>query len=257
MSLWNDIKGNATWDFIKAAASALGIAAVPVSVLALIRAWLLQPLTVGNAVAFWGLFAIAFISIWIRMRRLTPLDPRLEGASQRADGIGYKKPGHDIAIVIPFLNRSRWWHAALPESAPVAAHVHFFTDDGSLIEATYPAMWLQETRSHVSFRIGEVKELILALTEGPIRGSSNWRVPECHARSGEVQDLVQAHQGGEMLSLKFLADRPTVLTAKVQIIGDGFTFEGTYTLYLEEMEPGAEQKVQTRWKPFVGQPTKV
>jgi hypothetical protein len=75
------------------------------------------------------------------------------------------KSWHDTAIVIPFLNQGTFWHAALPESCPVTAHIVFFDSVGNPVEAAYPGMWLNAALCPAKFGIGQVHELILALAQ--------------------------------------------------------------------------------------------
>jgi len=239
--LWNDVKGNFKWDVIKAIVAICGIGGLISGALAaVLRWWLVLPNTIKLFLAVWAVSVTILTLLWRLNARLIALTPRLEFVSQRSDGTGYKKPGNDTAIVIPFLNRSRWWHAALPESLGVAAHIEFFDEAGSQIEATYPAMWLNEPYCRISFPIGEVKELILALTGEPIRPFSEWRVPECHTQSGKVKDVIQAHERGEMLSLKFLTNKSATLTAAVHVVARGYAYKRHYKVYCEANEPGAE-----------------
>jgi hypothetical protein len=102
LKLWLQVRGNAKWDTAKAVCGALMGGGLIAGVWASVKWWLIQPVLSSTLLGVWLICALLLLLLWTMTGRLTLLEPRVEFVSQRPEGTGYKRPGRDIAIVLPF-----------------------------------------------------------------------------------------------------------------------------------------------------------
>ncbi len=172
-NVWLQIRGNLKYDLLKKLAQVLGQCGMLVVVLNFVTQWLSRPVQNRTLLAVLDRFQAGMLLVGRAMScRLMMLAPRLEWVSQYQNGTGYKRPGRDAALVLPIKNQPRWWHSGLAEGQRLSAHIDFFSEDGRQLESCYHALWVNEQNSEVSMGHGEVKELIVAVKEQGVSGST-------------------------------------------------------------------------------------
>ena len=238
VKLWLQIRGNAKWDTLSAACKALMGGGLLTGAWSSVRWWLIQPVQSSTLVSVWLICALLFWVLLMMNGKLTLLDPSVEFVSQRPEGTGYKRPGSDMAIVLPFKNRSSWWHSGLSQLQVITAHIDFFTEEGKLIESCYGGMWLNECSSEIVIPPGQTRYLIVAVKEHTKHG---YFVPEAGTKGVQVADILEAFRTGQMLSLKCLSEGAAVtLIANIRLDGSGYSWTGQYKLFLRSQSPGME-----------------